>query len=329
MGFVRSKFVLCVPTVVLISVLPTPAQTPASDSTVITGIVEPLELRGKVQGLAEPSELQRRLGDALPKSNDPEELKRAREAVNAIIQQYPDSTQALSARLTLACEIESKDAPISAADIDEVIRLQRSAESGNKEPVLLSESELLKMKSKIEYDLRNHKKAVEDLYAAISLDVHNADNVLNSGGVGPENKSEPCAWYKPDLDQLIKDYPTDYRVFLLRGLHYAVFARFDNTGKYVRPTVADYDRAAVLNPRSPLPQYFLGRLYLSNLAVLFGTDPNTADKRAKALASYNKAVQIDPHFTEGYFERAELYSELKQYRNAIVNFDTVIEANPK
>jgi hypothetical protein len=191
MGSVPGKFLLCVLMVVLISVPPTPAQTPASDSTVIPGIVEPLELRGKVQGLAEPTELQRRLADALPKSNDPEELKRAREAVNAIIQQYPNSTQALSTRLTLACEIESKDAPISSADVDEVIRLQRSAESGNKEPVLLSESELLKMKAKIEYDAGNHKKAVEDLYSAISLDVHNADNVLNSGGVGPENKSEP------------------------------------------------------------------------------------------------------------------------------------------
>jgi tetratricopeptide (TPR) repeat protein len=68
---------------------------------------------------------------------------------------------------------------------------------------------------------------------------------------------------------------------------------------------------------------------LSKLGVLFGTDPSTADKRAKALAAYNKAVQVDPHFTQGYFQRAELYLEFKQYRNAISNFDKVIEVNPK
>src|SRR5437660_12884960 len=124
MAFVPSKFLVCMPIVVLISLLPTLAQTPASDSTVIPGIVEPLELRGEFRSLAEPSELQRRLGEALPKSNDPEELKRAKEAVNAVIQQYPNSGQALSTRLTLACEIGSKDASITPADIDKVIRLQ-------------------------------------------------------------------------------------------------------------------------------------------------------------------------------------------------------------
>lgn len=251
---------------------------------VIPGIVEPLELRGDAQGLVEPSELQRRLGDVLPKSNDPEQLKRAKRAVDAIIQEYPNSTQALSTRLMLSCEMKSKDdAPISTADIVEIIRLQNSALHENQEPVLLAEPELLKMKAKMEYDAGNHKRAVEDMYAAISLDVPNADNVLNSGGVAPEKKSEPCAWYKPDLDQLIKEYPTDFRAYLLRGLHYAVFARFGDTDKYMQSTIADYDRAASLNPRSPLPPYFLGRLYLSKLAVLLGADPKTTDKPSKAL----------------------------------------------
>lgn len=170
MVFVLSKFLVCVPIVVLVSVLPTPGQIPASDGTVIPGIVEPLELRGEAQGLAEPSELQRRLGDALPKSNDPEELKRAMEAVNTILGHYPNSPRALSTGLMLSCEIDPKVAPIIPADIDEVIRLQSSGLGENTEPVLFSEPELMKMKAKIEYDAGNHKKAAEDLYAAVSLD---------------------------------------------------------------------------------------------------------------------------------------------------------------
>lgn len=329
MVLVTPKYLVCLLILVLTAALPAPAQTPAFDSTVIPGIAEPLELRGEPQSLVQPSQIQKKLAEALPKDNGPEELKRSLAAVDAVLQQYPRSTEALSMRITLSCEIGAKDAPLAVADIDELIRLQKLAVNENAQPVLLSQSELLKMKAKLEYDAGNHKKALEDLYAAVLWDVRNADNVLNSGGVAPENKSERCSWCKPDLDQLVKDYPTDYRVYALRGLHYAVFARFDEKNKYALTAAADYNRAAVLNPRSPLPHYFLGKLYLGSLAVLFGTDPNTKDKRAKALAAYDEAVQIDPHFTEGYFERAELYLELKQYRNAIKDFDKVIDSNAK
>ena len=47
------------------------------------------------------------------------------------------------------------------------------------------------------------------------------------------------------------------------------------------------------------------------------------------MAAFDNAIQIDPHFTEGYFERAELYLQLKQFRNAIRDFEKVITANPK
>ena len=329
MTSVASKLLACVPIFALALVPSTLSQAPVSDGALIQGIVEPLELRGEAQAFSEPSELQRRLSEVMPRSNDSEDLKRAREVVNAVIQVYPNSSQALSTRLLLSCQIEQIVDPSTVNDIDEVIRLQKSRQDGDTELVLLTEPELLKMKAKLEYDAGNHKKAVGDLYAAVSFDIHDADNVLNSGGVAPENKSAPCSWYKPDLDQLIKDYPADFRVYLLRGLHYAVFARFDDTGKYVQPTIADYRHAAALNPKSPLPQYFLGRLYLGSLAMLFGTDPNTAGKKAKALAAFDTAIQLDPNFTEGYFARAELYLGLKQYRNAVRDFDKVIAVSPR
>ncbi|MBZ5526817.1 MAG: tetratricopeptide repeat protein [Acidobacteriia bacterium] len=185
------------------------------------------------------------------------------------------------------------------------------------------------MKAKVQYDSGDHKKAVDDLYFAISANVRNADNLLNSGGVAPENKSEPCSWHKPDLDQLIKEYPADYRVYLFRGLYYSVFQRFAKGNEYAQQIIQDFSRAATLNPRSPLPHYFLGKSYMSTLGVLFGTDADAPEKRTKALAAYDRAVQIDPHFAPGYAERAEIYYEEKQYREAIKNYDRVIEADPK
>src|SRR5262249_4678806 len=150
MAFVASRFLASVSTVALILVLPVSSQTPVSDGTLIPGVVEPLELRGEAQGLVELSELQRRLGDAAPKGNDPQELKRAKEAVNAIIQLYPHSAEALSTRLLFSCD-EAKAASLNTADINEVLRLQKSASGESTELVLLSESDLLKMRAKIEF----------------------------------------------------------------------------------------------------------------------------------------------------------------------------------
>lgn len=312
----------------LLSVLavPTHPQTPPSGSTVIQGILEPLELTGEPKLFSEVSEVQKRLAGILPQGNDPQALRKAMEAVDTLIQQYPASADVLSTRLMFSCEIKAKDIPINISDIDAIIQLQKPADTTTR---LFSDSELKVMRAKVEYDSGEHKRAIEDLYLAISADVRNADNLLNSGGFEPENKSEPCSWYKPDLDKLIKEYPADYRVYPFSGLHYLVFQRFTTANKYAQQPILDFSRAAMLNPRSPLPQYFLGKSYVSTLGVLFGTDVDAPEKRAKALAAYDKAVQIDPHFAPAYAERAEIYYEGKHYQEAIKNYDRVIEADPK
>jgi len=299
---------------------------PASGGTVIPGIVEPLELTGKPKSLPEPTDLQRRLADILPRGDDPQSLRKAQDDIDILIQQYPASADALSTRLMLSCEIKAKDTSINISDIDAIIRLQKSAVTRDS---MVPEPQLRAIKAKVEYDSGDHKRAVEDLDSAITVDVHNADNLLNSGGVKPENKSDPCSWYEPDLDRLIREYPSDYRVYLFRGLYYLVFQRFSEADSYSQQLVSDFERAAMLNPKSPLPQYFLGKAHVSTLAVMFGTDVHAPEKRAKALAAYARAVQIDPHFIPGYEELAETYYEEKRYREAIKNYDMVIQADPK
>jgi tetratricopeptide (TPR) repeat protein len=314
--------------VALISFLAASAhsQTVPSRNAAIPGIVEPLELTGEPKQFEEPTEVQKRLAGISPQGNDPQGVRKAKEAVDTLIQQYPASADPLSMRLLFSCEIKAKDVPINISDIDAIIQFQKSTDTKAR---LISESELRVMRAKVEYDSGEHRNAVEDLYLGITSDVRNADNFLNSGGVGPENKSDPCSWHKPDLDQLIKEYPSDYRVYLFRGLYYLVFRRFSKADEFLQQPVLDFSRAAMLNPKSPLPQYFIGKTYMSTLGVLFGTDADTAEKRTKALAAYDRAVQIDSHFMLGYAERAEIYYEGKQYREAIKNYDRVIEADPK
>jgi tetratricopeptide (TPR) repeat protein len=330
MELIFPRLMVCVATILLsisIFVAPSFPQALAPGGTLISGVVEPLELTGEPKSFEQPSEVERRIADINPKnSNDPQELRNAKGAVDQLIQQYPDSPEALSMRLLFSCEIKSKDVPINIGDIETIIRLQKSTA---KKDQLIAEPELLATRAKIEYDSGDHKKAVEDLYTAISANVKDADNLLNSGGVEPEDKSEPCSWYKPDFDQLVKEYPADYRVYLFRGLHYLVFQRFNKANQYAQQPILDFSRAATLNPKSPLPQYFLGKSYVSSLGVVFGTDADAPANRLKALAAYDRTIQIDPHFTLGYAERAEMYYEQKQWWEAIKNYDKVIEADPK
>ena len=77
-----------VPLAGLISVFvaSTHAQTLPSGSTAIPGIVEPLELTGEPKLFTEPSEVQKRLAEILPQGNDPQALRKAKEAVDTLIQ---------------------------------------------------------------------------------------------------------------------------------------------------------------------------------------------------------------------------------------------------
>lgn len=84
------------------------SQTLPPSSTTIPGIVEPLELRGEPQPLNEPSEVEKRLASISPKGDDPQALRKALQAVDTIVQQYPNSVDALSLRLLLSCDIKSQ-----------------------------------------------------------------------------------------------------------------------------------------------------------------------------------------------------------------------------
>lgn len=80
--------------------------------------------------------------------------------------------------MLFSCQIKAKDSPINISDIEEIIRLIKLGDSKGKP---LSESALLAIKAKAEYDSGDHSRAVEDLYSATTADVRNADNLLNSG----------------------------------------------------------------------------------------------------------------------------------------------------
>ena len=54
-------------------------------------------------------------------------------------------------------------------------------------------------------------------------------------------------------------------------------------------------------------------------------DAYQTDKHEKAIADYDKAIELDPNDSSHYYFRAQARVELKQYKEAIADYDKVIE----
>ncbi|WP_372371118.1 tetratricopeptide repeat protein [Candidatus Uabimicrobium sp. HlEnr_7] len=52
-------------------------------------------------------------------------------------------------------------------------------------------------------------------------------------------------------------------------------------------------------------------------------------KYNKALVDYSKAIELDPKFTQSYMNRGSLYQQIKEYGKALIDYNKVIELNPK
>src|SRR4029078_12254628 len=52
------------------------------------------------------------------------------------------------------------------------------------------------------------------------------------------------------------------------------------------------------------------------------------DKTSQAMADYNRAIKLKPAFAKAYVGRAFLLENLKNYKNAIANFDKAIVLDP-
>lgn len=113
---------------------------------------------------------------------------------------------------------------------------------------------------KVAFANGEYQEAVDDLDKAMRRDLDTANRMFNIEGVKPEKTSPKfCIWTLGDLDRLIARFPNDYRVRLFRGLYYEFFTTFNEA--YYPNATQEFQNAAALNPKSPLPQFFLGELH--------------------------------------------------------------------
>ncbi len=184
--------------------------------------------------------------------------------------------------------------------------------------------------SKIDLAKANYIEAVDYLEKAMVRDLDSADRMFNIEAVAPEKTSKFCVWNLTDLDALIARLPTDYRPRLFRGLYYEFFTSFKED--YYSPAMQNFQKAALLKPSSPLPQYLIGRLY-SKASIwtknAWASDEGRDEQFRNAAQAYTKAIQLDSKFLPAYEHRASDYLNLKQYQQALKDYDTILTLDPE
>jgi tetratricopeptide (TPR) repeat protein len=306
-------------------------------------IAEPPELAdepGPLPSPPTPATLQFVQSKSINAANphDVKTLAPAIRELTELIRLEPTNSDFYLLRATLSCYARANPTELL-DDISRSISLHQQSKA-SAYPTL---KEHYTLKAKIEFESSHFEDSMRDLDAAIREDYENAKDVFNDGNTKPTTTAQPCVWTLSDLDALGKRFPQDYRPPLYRGIYLTFFYGFDLDSDY--STVLDgLHRSATLNPASPLPEFFVGELYSvgrlggfmsrKNAECLDDVVPRTPQCLAldeihhTGVRSLTRAVALDPRFGAAYALRATSFLKLKEYRQAIRDYDKVLELIP-
>ena len=124
--------------------------------------------------------------------------------------------------------------------------------------------------------------------------------------------------------------PNDWRVPLIRGVYYASLPNLTDEALFAK-AISEFRKAAVLNPRSPVPPFLIGDIQSKEALFSPKSVASSVGKRIeslKAVPSYTTSIRIDPSFTIAYFNRAESFLEAGEDVPSIRDFTTVISREP-
>jgi tetratricopeptide (TPR) repeat protein len=264
------------------------------------------------------------IGDAKDAAKD----RQAIAALNDMIGKYPDYSDLYFLRATVSVAAGDKDYQQVLSDIDKAIQFHSSPKY---DKMLDSTAEMYVLRAKVDILADNNKQAVNDIEMAVKGDP--SHNPFNTGGVKPEEDSNPTALQKRDFDSLVVQYPDDYRVYMFRGLFYGSFTSYDE--QYYAPALDDLRHARNLNLNSALVDYLLGSVYQKGAFFTKAAASDISESggykdkaNTVALQYFNEAIKLDPKFTEAQAQVAESLYNLRRYSEAIPYYSTVIEFDP-
>lgn len=318
--------------------------TPKRPDVRLQHIAEPPELAGEpgpIPTPPTPASLQFVGSKAISAANphDIKTLQPAIREVTGLIRIEPTNSDFYLLRATFSCYLRSNSTEIL-DDISRSMSLHGQSPS-SAYPTLRDHYAL---KAKIEFESGHFEDSMRDLDAAIRGNYEDAKDVFNDGNTKPTTTAQPCVWTQADLDTLERRFPQDSRPPLYRGLYLTFFYSFDLDSDY-SPVFDAFHRAATLNPASALPEFYLGELYsIGRLGGMMSTKnaecldwvvPRTPkclaldEVHRSGVRSLTRAIALDPKFEAAYALRAYVLTELKKYRQAVRDYDKVLELTPE
>jgi tetratricopeptide (TPR) repeat protein len=284
----------------------------------IPGVDEPEELRVEPIPFPSLSPQMRMLSQAMESKNHGDWLQ----ALNHVIQKYPRYGDAYAIRATLLCEGSGNG-----------VAVMNDIESANRYGTeMLSDKPdmFVPIKAKIAHSNGNNTAAIAELFQYISKHPSDALSFAGSGGLAPEKAPSTCTWSETDIQDLIKQFPNDFKPYLFAGLYYGFFAKFTEGESSFPLASKNFTKAAELDPTSPLPAYYAAEV-LRQATFLKPSMAKEADQKEIAqgiVTKLNDALRVDSEFRPALKDRAEILAELKQYRDALRDYDKVLKSDP-
>lgn len=288
----------------------------------IPGVTEPEEMRVEPFPKVVPTEPERMLGDAMKETRGNSDPNALLPALNRILAKHPDYGDGYVMRLASLCS--GKDHAAILSDINNAIKYNTSSENATD-----TQASMLSMRAKLEHDGGDDTAAMRDLDAAVHANLADATRFTNSGATAPGKPAAACTWTEADMDQLKQRFPNEYRSFLFAGLYYGFFSAWNDTS--LKPAMDNLDKAAELNPNSALPHFIKAHVMQHALFLksLNWSDAQRAELNQHLLGELTKALTLDPSLLPAVSDRVEVYFSLKQFQQAIPDYDKAIALDPK
>ena len=264
---------------------------------------------------------------AMGDNKDMQKNKDAIQALGSVISKHPDYSDAYFLRATLSVLVANGNYKNILSDIDSAIKLHSSSDKYY-QSAYDSVADMYALRAKVDILSGDYQQAMTDLETAIKTNLNSAGSIFNSGGIKPEDTSNPTAIQKSDIDALIAKYPNDARVYVFKGLYYEFFTTFDKA--YCTTEADALETAITTNPNSALAQYFLGREQTCDFlsTVEKASDSYRDQVNQNSLPYFKTAIKADPSFVEADMQMAETLLNLRRESEALPYYGKVIELNP-
>jgi tetratricopeptide (TPR) repeat protein len=301
---------------------PSPTKITHLDPILIPGIQEPEEMRVEPFPQASLSPPEQMLAAAMQEVGNNSKPDALLPALDRILKKYPDYSDGYMMRLAALCS--GNDLKATLINLNSALRYADNSRVGKD-----SRNALLSMRAKIEHTQGDDSEAVKDLETAVRANLADSPQFVNSGAVAPEKTAAACTWTESDMDALVQRFPNDYRSYEFRGLYYAFFASWHEPS--LNAAVENLRRAININGNEASLHFLIANTFDRAFSIKrYGlSDADRTKLDQTMLDELNKTLALEPNLLPALGQRAEAYFSLKQFANAVPDYDKIVARDPK